>query len=60
MNGTTRGSATAVYMLFFLLSLIEAVRHGDWIMVAVFVALGILSISADLRGAKRDRIPGNP
>ena len=42
------GPNFAVFVLFFGVALIEAARHGDWLIVAVFVALGILFLRSEV------------
>ncbi|MBX4215539.1 hypothetical protein KW797_01175 [Candidatus Parcubacteria bacterium] len=37
----------AVFVLFFGISLIEALQKGDWLLAALFLALGGLSLRAD-------------
>ena len=39
----------AVFVLFFGLALIEAVRDRDWLKASIFAALGLLSLRVDLR-----------
>jgi hypothetical protein len=41
------GQSSAVFFLFFLLALIEAVGSGNWLLSLVFVFLGLLSMRAD-------------
>lgn len=42
-------SSSAVFVLFFGVALLEAIRHGDWLIAAIFLALGILSMRADAK-----------
>lgn len=39
----------AVFALFFGLALVEALRNQNWIEAALFLALGVLSLWADLK-----------
>lgn len=39
----------AVFILFFGIALIEAIRNNNWIEGILFFALGIISLRADLR-----------
>jgi hypothetical protein len=48
MKNTSYGSIT-VFILFFGIALIEAFQQGNWLEAAFFLALGILSLAADLR-----------
>jgi hypothetical protein len=48
------GPSSTVFILFFLLALIEALQTRRWPLVIVFVALGVLSIVTDsLRTARK-------
>ena len=47
MRRLSFGSNSAVFVLFFGVALIEAIRHGDWMIAAIFLALGILSMRGD-------------
>jgi len=38
----------AVFVLFFGIALVEAFRNGSWIEAVLFLALGILSLWADI------------
>jgi len=42
------GANTAVFLLFFLLSLFEAVTARNWVLAALFLALGVISLRADV------------
>jgi hypothetical protein len=39
----------AVFIIFFGIALIEAAQRGNWLEAALFAALGIMSLWADLR-----------
>ncbi len=39
----------AVFILFFGIALIEALKQSNWLGAALFVALGVLSLWADFR-----------
>ncbi len=39
----------AVCIIFFGIALIEALQKGNWIEAALFAALGVLSLWADVR-----------
>jgi hypothetical protein len=39
----------AVFIIFFGIALIEAVRKHNWLEAALFLALGIISFRADFR-----------
>lgn len=43
------GTNIAVFIIFFGVALIEAFQGRNWILVAVFLGLGFLSLFADLR-----------
>lgn len=45
-------SNLAVFVLFFGLSLVEALQNGSWIQAALFLALGVLSLWADFGSRK--------
>lgn len=38
----------AVFVLFFGLALVEALKNGNWLEAALFAGLGILSLRADI------------
>jgi hypothetical protein len=42
MRGFAVGPHFTIFVLFFAGALIEALRHGDWLMAAVFVGLGVM------------------
>jgi hypothetical protein len=42
------GTNITVFLLFFGLSLLEALGSGNWIMAALWFAVGILFLRADL------------
>jgi hypothetical protein len=46
-------SGLTVFILFFGIALIEAIRHQSWVAVALFVALGLMFVWSD----SRNRIP---
>jgi hypothetical protein len=39
----------AVFLLFFGIALIEAIKKQNWLEAALFLALGIISLLADIR-----------
>jgi len=39
----------AVFVIFFGIALIEAFKHNNWIEALLFLALGIISLWADVR-----------
>ncbi|WKZ29350.1 MAG: hypothetical protein QY323_01310 [Patescibacteria group bacterium] len=39
----------AIFALFFGIALIEALQQGNWLKAALFAALGLLSLRADLK-----------
>lgn len=41
-----------IFLLFFGIALIEAVQKNNWLEAALFMALGVLSLWADI---KKDR-----
>jgi predicted membrane channel-forming protein YqfA (hemolysin III family) len=41
------GPNTAVFAIFFLLSLFEALSNKDWLYAGIFIALGVMSLFAD-------------
>lgn len=43
------GAGTAVFVLFFGIALIEAFQESNWLLAGLFLALGALSLWADLR-----------
>jgi len=43
------GANFAVFVLFFGIALIEAFRNQNWLEAALFLALGAMSLRADLR-----------
>jgi hypothetical protein len=50
------GTNVTVFVLFFLLALIEALQSRNWPLVALFGVLGVLSLRADsLVHPKRNR-----
>jgi hypothetical protein len=49
------GANVTVFLLFFALATMEAVWKGNWILVAIFLLLGVLSLRADW--LKRHRQP---
>lgn len=45
------GTNFAVFVIFFGLALVEAIRNRNWFSAALFLALGVLSLWADYRGS---------
>ena len=39
----------AVFIIFFGLALIEAIKHHDWLEAILFMSLGVISLWADFR-----------
>jgi hypothetical protein len=48
MQKPIAGTNTAVFILFFLLSVLEAFGARNWIVVALWLACGALFLRADL------------
>ncbi len=46
---TPKFPSVAVFVLFFGIALIEALRNSNWLEAALFMALGGLSLWADWR-----------
>lgn len=44
-------SSVAVFIIFFGIALIEAFQKHNWLEAGLFLALGLLSLWADLRKA---------
>lgn len=44
----------AVFVIFFGIALIEALQKGNWLEAGLFLALGVLSLWADLRGTSKN------
>ncbi len=44
----------AVFVIFFGIALFEAFKNRNWVAAALFLALGVLSIWADLRKNKKE------
>lgn len=38
-----------IFLLFFGIALIEATQKGDWLLAALFLALGVMSFWADFK-----------
>ena len=51
MRAVRFGSNSAVFVLFFGVALIEAIRHEDWVFAVIFLALGMLSMRGDAKQA---------
>jgi len=43
------GTNTAIFALFFGIAAVQAVRTQNWIMVAFWLAIGLVFLWADLR-----------
>ena len=41
------GANVAVFLLFFALATLEAFRKRNWVIVAIFLLLGVVSLLAD-------------
>jgi hypothetical protein len=39
----------AVFIIFFGIALVEALERGDWLLAALFAALGVMSLWADFK-----------
>jgi len=50
---TLPGTNTTIFLLFFSLSLLEALGSRNWVLAGLWFAVGILFLRADLR-AQRD------
>ena len=42
-------TSVAIFVLFFGIALIEALQRGNWLLAALFLALGALSLWADVK-----------
>lgn len=42
-------TSVAIFVLFFGLALVEALQKGNWLEAAIFLALGALSLWADIK-----------
>ncbi len=47
------GSNVAVFLLFFGVATLEALRGRDWLMAGLFLALGVVFLFADAFGGGR-------
>lgn len=47
------GTNFAIFVLFFALALIEAVQSQSWLKVVIFMLLGVISLWADSKEAKK-------
>ena len=48
-----RGTNVTIFLLFFGLSLVEALQTRDWLRAAFWVAIGLVFLTAD--GLRRER-----
>ncbi len=48
------GTNVAVFLLFFGVATLEAFRKGDWLMAAIFLAIGLVFLGADALGGRRN------
>ena len=56
MRNHIPGTNVAVFALFFLLSLLEALGKRNWGLAALWLAFGLMFLRADLRrGSKHGR-----
>jgi hypothetical protein len=55
MRGLRLGPHFTVFVLFFGLALIEAIEGRRWSLAALFAALALLSLRADVRARRDDR-----
>ncbi len=46
------GTNSAIFILFFGIALIEAIQLRNWLFALIFIALGVLSYSADNKKKK--------
>ena len=53
------GANVTVFLLFFAAATMEAVWKGNWILVALFLLLGLLSLRADWFKHHRQREEGH-
>jgi hypothetical protein len=49
MNDLKFGTNFTVFLLFFGIAVIEAAQNNNWIEAFLFLALGLLSLSADVK-----------
>ena len=42
-----------VFILFFGIALIEAIQKNNWLGAVLFLALGLLSLKADIIGSRK-------
>jgi hypothetical protein len=47
MGSMRFGSNVAVFLLFFGLALLDAIRSGDWLRAAFWLAIGLVFLRAD-------------
>jgi hypothetical protein len=53
MTDTPRGTNTAIFVLFFLLAMFEALGKRNWVVVALWFCFGLLFLRADLVRPRR-------
>ncbi|HEV8497053.1 MAG TPA: hypothetical protein VGQ56_09335 [Gemmatimonadaceae bacterium] len=49
---TLPGTNMTIFLLFFSLSLLEAIGKRNWVLAALWLAVGILFLRADLRASR--------
>ena len=49
---TLPGTNLTIFLLFFSLSLLEAIGKGNWVLAALWFACGLLFARADRRASK--------
>ena len=47
----TKFTNLAVFIIFFGIALIEALQRQNWLLAGLFLALGLISLWADIRKA---------
>jgi len=53
MRNRTIGSNVTVFALFFGVALLDALRSGDWLRAAFWVAIGLVFLRGDLLPRRR-------
>ena len=53
MRNLRIGSNVAVFVLFFGVALLDALRSGDWVRAAFWVAIGLVFLRGDLLAQRR-------
>jgi len=50
---TPRGSNVTIFLLFFGLSLLEAIESRNWVRGAAWLAIGLVFLGADLSALRK-------